>query len=378
MSIDVGGRGWVWMFTQSWIAAPCVRSVGAAGRHRHVRSHHWACNRRRGGRWTAAACGGRMALSRAARRRRCRRRGPVSRVDGTARGRRVRDEVRRSAREGLLDVEWIDDAVGAADGERGGVDVLLRGGGPAAGGVGGGNSTGRSGSSARCGRSGAEAEARRATAASGRSRGRRCRRSTVGRSVATVRRSRKMLKEAQIPAARWTGRGVSALPLETAGRIGKDGGRGRTRGRRRCAARIVRIGGDGGLRTVDGSGRPRCTQTRLRGERERGERRRRRLAAGARLLRELAALGCTAPEDVGVCLGDGDEWTAGRDWFPNAVRIVDFFHAAEYRGRRRAPATAATWTKACATPGRCRLLCVYDLGRQCQFNVATPASTSGV
>ena len=50
-----------------------------------------------------------------------------------------------------------------------------------------------------------------------------------------------------------------------------------------------------------------------------------------RLLRELAALGY-APDDVGVCLGDGADWLRRlyAEWFPGAVRIVDFFHAAEY------------------------------------------------
>ncbi len=50
-----------------------------------------------------------------------------------------------------------------------------------------------------------------------------------------------------------------------------------------------------------------------------------------RLLRELAAAGY-GPEDVGVCIGDGAEWLRRlfEEWFPNAVPIVDYFHAAEY------------------------------------------------
>ena len=48
--------------------------------------------------------------------------------------------------------------------------------------------------------------------------------------------------------------------------------------------------------------------------------------AARRLLRELAALGF-APADVGVALGDGAEWLRRLygQWFPDAVRIVDFF-----------------------------------------------------
>lgn len=50
-----------------------------------------------------------------------------------------------------------------------------------------------------------------------------------------------------------------------------------------------------------------------------------------RLLRELAAAGF-APDDVGVCIGDGAAWLRRlyAEWFPKAVAIVDFFHAAEY------------------------------------------------
>ena len=65
------------------------------------------------------------------------------------------------------------------------------------------------------------------------------------------------------------------------------------------------------------------------------------------LLRELAALGF-APENVGVALGDGADWLRRLygTWFPNAVRIVDFFHAAEFlwaaaRGRHGDDAKAA-------------------------------------
>ena len=51
---------------------------------------------------------------------------------------------------------------------------------------------------------------------------------------------------------------------------------------------------------------------------------------------------------VGVALGDGADWLRRlyEGWFPNAARIVDFFHAAEYlwaaaRGRHRDDAAAA-------------------------------------
>ena len=74
-----------------------------------------------------------------------------------------------------------------------------------------------------------------------------------------------------------------------------------------------------------------------------------------RLLRELAAAGY-APVDVGLCIGDGAEWLRRlyAEWFPDAVSIVDFFHAAEYlwaaAGARHGPGSdlAKRWaTKLC-------------------------------
>ena len=54
-----------------------------------------------------------------------------------------------------------------------------------------------------------------------------------------------------------------------------------------------------------------------------------------RLLRELAAAGCE-PRDVEVCVGDGAEWIRRMfdDWFPDAVKIVDYYHAAALHGSR--------------------------------------------
>ena len=80
-----------------------------------------------------------------------------------------------------------------------------------------------------------------------------------------------------------------------------------------------------------------------------------------RLLRELAAAG-HAPDDVGVCIGDGAAWLRRLydDWFPDAVPIADFIaaaggaHASEYlwaaAGARYDPGTdlARQWaTKLC-------------------------------
>ena len=70
-----------------------------------------------------------------------------------------------------------------------------------------------------------------------------------------------------------------------------------------------------------------------------------------RMLRELAAAGW-APEDVGLCLGDGAEWIRRMfdDWFPDARKVVDCYHAAEYlwaaaRARHGDGDLAAAWAK---------------------------------
>ena len=70
-----------------------------------------------------------------------------------------------------------------------------------------------------------------------------------------------------------------------------------------------------------------------------------------RLLRELAAAGC-GPGDVDVCVGDGAEWIRRvfDDWFPDAERIVDYYHAAEYlwaaaRARHGDGDLAEAWAK---------------------------------
>ena len=70
-----------------------------------------------------------------------------------------------------------------------------------------------------------------------------------------------------------------------------------------------------------------------------------------RMLRELAAAGW-APEDVGLCLGDGAEWIRRMfdDWFPDARKVVDYYHAAEHlwaaaRARHGDGDLAAAWAK---------------------------------
>ena len=74
-----------------------------------------------------------------------------------------------------------------------------------------------------------------------------------------------------------------------------------------------------------------------------------------RLLRELAAAGY-GPDDVGVCIGDGAAWLRRLcdEWLPNALPIIDFFHASEYlwaaAGARYDPGTdlAKRWaTRLC-------------------------------
>ena len=95
--------------------------------------------------------------------------------------------------------------------------------------------------------------------------------------------------------------------------------------------------GEGDRRTVDGSVRHVVRNA------PSGRSRARRTTPGAtrrwrrRPLRELAALGY-APDDVGVCLGDGAEWLRRlyAQWFPDAVRIVDFFQYAEFPAAGRA------------------------------------------
>ena len=121
------------------------------------------------------------------------------------------------------------------------------------------------------------------------------------------------------------GTGVPALPSETAGRSGKDGGRAGTREAKVGALWVSETDAEGRPRMVEGAavlfaGIESAAETP--GEESPFER---------RLLRELAAAGC-APGDVEVCVGDGAEWIRRvfDDWFPDAEKIVDHYHAAEY------------------------------------------------
>ena len=158
---------------------------------------------------------------------------------------------------------------------------------------------------------------------------------------------RKPLKEGRILCVGLDGTGVPALPSETAGRKGKDGGRATTReaeGRR--AIWVVEPDGEGGMRLAEDSAWY-FAAIESAADDARGD-----SPVARRLLRELAALGF-APEDVGVALGDGADWLRRlyEEWFPNAVRIVDFFHAAEYlwaaaQGRHRNdPKAAKRWAE---------------------------------
>ena len=152
---------------------------------------------------------------------------------------------------------------------------------------------------------------------------------------------RKLLKEGRVLCVGLDGSGVPALPSETTGRKGKDGGRATTREAKAGVIWVVEPDGEGGMRLVENSTRHFAAIESAEDD-ARGD-----SPVARRMLRELAALGF-APEDVGVALGDGAEWLRRlyEEWFPNAVRIVDFFHAAEYlwaaaRGRWRDDAAAA-------------------------------------
>ena len=136
---------------------------------------------------------------------------------------------------------------------------------------------------------------------------------------------RKSLKEGRILCVALDGTGVPARPSETAGRRGKDGGRATTREAKVGAVWLIEPDGDGGMRNVPGSTRYFAAIESAEDD-GRGD-----SPVARRMLRELAALGF-APEDVGAALGDGADWLRRlyAQWFPDAVRIVDFFHAAEY------------------------------------------------
>ena len=135
---------------------------------------------------------------------------------------------------------------------------------------------------------------------------------------------RKSLKEGQVLCVALDGTGVPARPSETAGRRGKDGGRATTREAKVGSIWLIEPDGEGGMRDVPGSAR--CfAAVESAGDDGEGD-----SPVARRLLRELSALGF-APEDVGVAIGDGADWLRRLfdQWFPDAERIVDFFHAAE-------------------------------------------------
>ena len=136
---------------------------------------------------------------------------------------------------------------------------------------------------------------------------------------------RKSLKEGQVLCVALDGTGVPARPSETAGRSGRDGGRATTREAKVGAVWVVEADGEGGTRDVPGTVRYFAAIESAEDDRQGDS------PVARRMLRELAALGF-APEDVGVAIGDGAGWLRRlyEEWFPNAARIVDFFHATEY------------------------------------------------
>ena len=137
--------------------------------------------------------------------------------------------------------------------------------------------------------------------------------------------ARKSLKEGQVLCVALDGTGVPARPSETAERSGRDGGRATTREAKVGAVWLFEPDGEGGKRTVPDTVRYFAAIESAEDDKEGDS------PVARRLLRELAALGY-APEDVGVAIGDGAGWLRRlfAEWFPNAARIVDFFHAAEY------------------------------------------------
>ena len=141
------------------------------------------------------------------------------------------------------------------------------------------------------------------------------------------------------------GTGVPALPRETAGRSGKDGGRAGTREAKVGALWVSEPDPEGRPRMVEGTAVP-FAGIESAAETPGGE-----SPFERRLLRELAAAGC-APGDVEVCVGDGAEWIRRvfDDWFPDAEKVVDHYHAAEYlwmaaRARHGDGDLAKAWAK---------------------------------
>ena len=141
------------------------------------------------------------------------------------------------------------------------------------------------------------------------------------------------------------GTGVPALPGETAGRSGKDGGRAGTREAKVGALWVSETDAEGRPRMVEGAA-VLFAGIESAADAPGGE-----SPFERRLLRELAAAGC-APKDVDVCVGDGAEWIRRvfDDWFPDAEKVVDYYHAAEYlwaaaRARHGDGDLAKAWAK---------------------------------
>ena len=141
------------------------------------------------------------------------------------------------------------------------------------------------------------------------------------------------------------GTGVPALPSETEGRSGKDGGRAGTREAKVGALWVSETDAEGRPRMVEGAA------VLFAAIESAAETPGRESPFERRLLRELAAAGCE-PGDVDVCVGDGAEWIRRvfDDWFPDAERIVDYYHAAEYlwaaaRARHGDGDLAEAWAK---------------------------------
>ena len=141
------------------------------------------------------------------------------------------------------------------------------------------------------------------------------------------------------------GTGVPARPSETAGRAGKDGGRA---GTREAKVGALWVSGDGRARPGRAWWRARrCCSPASRARRRRPARSRRSSGGCCANWRRRAA----RRRNVEVCVGDGAEWIRRvfDDWFPDAVRIVDYYHATEYlweAARARLDGDLAkTWAK---------------------------------
>ena len=157
---------------------------------------------------------------------------------------------------------------------------------------------------------------------------------------------RKRLKPGWTLCCALDGTGVPMSPRETAGRAGKDGDApSRTR-----EAKVGALW----VSERDERGRPRAvagTTVLFAAVESAAETPGAESPFERRMLRELAAAGWT-PRDVGLCLGDGAEWIRRLfdDWFPDARKVVDYYHAAEYlwsaaRARHGEGDLAAAWAK---------------------------------